>query len=241
MARMTTIRTVCIFDCPVAKIDLLQVCEAYITAHHHIYTDNGWMAARQAAKSGLGKPWIDQACNRVYSLSLYQGGNILVNTTAQLQHLPTHLEAATMGCCLEPPSDSQPKGSLTYLHNYLGQLEQIRGMETGRKHFGPNEVTTELNGELCFRNDRDREEAWPLTQEEKQQKTTPGSTFGLSTYGTDTQQRVNFSGCATSFHSTSLPPDLDQTEAALTPLLQDAKLRGGESRPDNARANRQPV
>jgi len=84
MALMTTILTVCIFDCPEAKIDLLQVGEAYITAHHHIYTDDRWMTARQAATNGLIKLWIDQACDRVYSLNLTQGGNILVNTTAQL-------------------------------------------------------------------------------------------------------------------------------------------------------------
>jgi len=67
-------------------------------------------------------------------------------------------------------------------------------MDTGRKHFGPNEVTTELNGELCFRNNKDREEAGPLTQEDKQQKTTPGFTFGLSAYGTETQQDAKLMG-----------------------------------------------
>jgi len=179
MAMMTTIRTVCIFDCPEAKIDLVQVGEAYITAHHHIHTENGWMTARQASNRGLGKLWINQACNRVYSLSLNQGGNILVNTTAQLPNSPTYLVAATMGCRLEPPSASQHKGSLTYPHSHLAKLEQIRGMDTGRKHFEPNEVTTELNGELCSRNHRDREKAGPLTQEDNQQRTTLGSTFGF--------------------------------------------------------------
>ena len=67
-------------------------------------------------------------------------------------------------------------------------------MDTGRKHFGPNEVTTELNGELCFRNNKDREEAGPLTQEDKQKKTTPGFTFGLSAYGTETQQDAKLMG-----------------------------------------------
>jgi len=208
MAMMTTIRTVCIFDCPEAKIDLLQVGEAYITAHHHIHTDNGWMTACQAANRGLRKLWINQACNRVYSLSLNQGSNILVNTTSQLQHSPTHLVAGTMGCCLEPTSAPQHKGSLTYPHSHLAKLEQIRGMDTGRKHFGHNEVTTELNGELCFRNNRDREEAGPRTQEDKQQ-TTPGSTFGLSTYGTETQQWVNLPKPANSSHATSCPSDVD--------------------------------
>jgi len=184
------------------------------------------MTACQASNRGLVKLCINQACNRVYSFSQNQDGNILVNTTAQLQHSPTHLVAAMMGCCLEPPLASQHKGSLTYPHNHLAKLEQIRGMDTGRKHFGPNEATTELNGELCFRNNRDREEAGPLTQEDKQQKTTPGPTFGLSTDRTETQQWVNLSKSANSSHATSCPSDVDQIAAALTPLLQDAKLMG---------------
>ena len=52
MAMMMTICTVCIFDCPEAKIDLVQVVEAYITAHHHIHTEDRWMTAHQASDRG---------------------------------------------------------------------------------------------------------------------------------------------------------------------------------------------
>jgi len=43
---MTPITTVCIFECPDAKINLVQIRAAYITAYHHIHTENGWMIAR---------------------------------------------------------------------------------------------------------------------------------------------------------------------------------------------------
>jgi len=220
MALMMTMRTVCIFDFPEAKINLLQVGEAYITTRHHIHTDNGWMTARQAAKCGPRKLWIDQACDRVYSLSLNHDGN----TTANLQHSPTHLVPATMGCCFEPLLDSQPKGLLTYPNSYLAKLEQIGGMETGWKHFGPNEVSIKLSGEQCLRNNRDREEAWPLTQEERQQKDNPCPTFSLSKYQTDTQQQINFLGSASLLRATPYPSNGDQTAAELMPMMKDAKL-----------------
>jgi len=81
---MGNIHTVCTFDCPNNKMDLLQVGNAYITAHHHLLTDNGWMTARQAAAGGKGKLRIDHDCAIVYGLCLQEGGNILVDTTAQL-------------------------------------------------------------------------------------------------------------------------------------------------------------
>jgi len=45
-AMMTPITTVCIFECPDAKINLVQIRAAYITVYHHIHTENGWMIAR---------------------------------------------------------------------------------------------------------------------------------------------------------------------------------------------------
>ena len=168
------------------------------------------MTARQAGKSGLGKLWIDLACNRVYNLCLNQGGNILVETTAQLQHTSTYLEAATMGYCLESPSSTQPKGSPTYPQSYLTKLAGIQGMETGQKNFGLNELKTEPNGGICFRQNRDREEAW-RTQKGKQQETIPESTFEALTYGTEMKQRVNPPGPANLLPATTCPSDVIQT------------------------------
>jgi len=89
-----------------------------------------------------------------------------------------HLEAATMGNCLELPSASQPKGSLTYPQSNLTKLAAIKDMETGRKPFGSNnELTTEPKGETCFslRDNGARKEAW-RTQKGKQQENNPKST-----------------------------------------------------------------
>jgi len=69
----TSIQTVCTFECTNTKSDLVQVGEAFITAHHQIHTNNGWMSARQAAENGCGKLWTDLACVRVYNLALTQG------------------------------------------------------------------------------------------------------------------------------------------------------------------------
>ena len=121
-AMMTPIKTLCTFECPDAKIDLVQMGEAYITAHHHIHTEDGWMTARQASDRGQGKLWTNQVCQRVYSLCLDGGGKIMVNTTAPPQNLSTQLEAATMGCRFEPPTDTQHKGSLTYPDSLLAGL-----------------------------------------------------------------------------------------------------------------------
>ena len=95
-AVMTPINTVCMFECPDAKIDLKQIGKTYITAHHHIHTENGWMTARQASNRGQGKLWTKLVCKRVYSLCLDGGGNIMVNTTELINKAPTQLEAATI-------------------------------------------------------------------------------------------------------------------------------------------------
>jgi len=57
---MMPIKTLCTFECPDAGIDLVQMGEAYITAHHHIHTEDGWMTARQASDRGQGKLWTNQ-------------------------------------------------------------------------------------------------------------------------------------------------------------------------------------
>jgi len=109
--------------------------------------------ARHVATRGLGTLWLDRDCDIVYGLSLQQGGNILVNTTALLQHSPTLLMSATMGCCLKTPTDSQPTGSLRYPPHNLAKLWQIKVMDTGLKHFGPNELSIASNGKFYHRED----------------------------------------------------------------------------------------
>jgi len=101
----------------------------------------------------------------------------MVNTTAPLQNPPTQLEAATMECHFEPPMDAQHKGLLTYPLSLLAELVQIGRMETGRKHFRPNEVTTELSGVIRFRNLPDQHRAEPLNLELNQRRDTLRSTL----------------------------------------------------------------
>jgi len=54
-ALMTRIETTCSFDCPAGGIDIVQMGEALITAHHYIQTAEGWMTARQAAHRSQGE------------------------------------------------------------------------------------------------------------------------------------------------------------------------------------------
>jgi len=144
-------------------MDMVQMGEAHVTAYHHIRTDDGWMTARQASHRGLGRLWTNQDCQLVYSLYLEGGGNIMTNTTAPLQKIPTQLEAATMGCRFETPNNLHPTGWLTYPDSLLAKLEQYIGKENGRKYFRANEVTTEPNGEFKFRLTPDPMWAKPLT------------------------------------------------------------------------------
>jgi len=150
-ALMTKIETVCTFECSAGGIDIVQMGEARITAHHHIQTEDGWMTARQAADMGHGALLTNLVLPRVYSLCLEGGGNIIINTTATPQNAPTQIAAATMGCCFESSIDPQHKGSLTYPDNIRARMGQIRGMEFGRKHFKANEVETQPNRELHFK------------------------------------------------------------------------------------------
>jgi len=222
-AMMTMILTVCTFDCPNVRMDLLQVGKAYITVHHHIYAEHGWMTAHQAADRGVGKLGVDIACDKVYCLSLHKGGNILVNTSEPLQQLPTHLVVATMGCHLELPLASQLMDSLIYPLNNLAKLEQIEGMDTGCRHFGPNDVTTQPNGELCLREDMDRREDWLPTPERRMQMTTSKPVLCPSICDTYTQQRINHDGTASNLWATSYPHSAGQSASAVGQALQDTK------------------
>jgi len=113
-ALMTKIEMTCIFDCPAGGIDIVQMGEALITAHHYIQTAEGWMTARQAAHRGQGALDTNLPLPRVYSLCLERGGNIITNVTAHPQDAPKLITAATMGCRFEPAVDPKHKGSLTY-------------------------------------------------------------------------------------------------------------------------------
>ena len=126
--------------------------QSQAASHHHIHTEDGWMTARQAADRGQGTLLTNQVHPRVYSLCLEGGGNIIIDTTATLQNAPIQIEAATKGCRFEPSTDPQHKGSLTYPDSIRAGMGQIKGMETGRKHSRSNEVETEPNGGLRFRN-----------------------------------------------------------------------------------------
>jgi len=189
-APVWTIETLCTFECPEGGFDLVQMGKAYITAHHHIHTEDGWMTARQAADRGQGTLLTNQVYLRVYSLCLEGGGNIIIDTTATLQNAPTQIEAATMGCRFEPSTDPQYKGSLTYPDSIRAGMDQIKGMETGRKHFGSNEVETDPNGELRFRNIPDIKRVDSPTLDLNPRKEMLGATLGAPMHDTITQQEA---------------------------------------------------
>jgi len=138
---------------------------------------------------------MDQpSIQRVYSLCLEGGGNIIVDTIAPLQNSMTQMEAATMGCRFEPSTDPQHKGTFTYPDSLLAGMEQIRRMETGGKHFRPNEVTTDPNGELRFRNIPDQKMVESPTLELNPRKETLWSTLGPPMHDTETQQEATSRG-----------------------------------------------
>jgi len=147
-ALRTPIKTVCTFDYPAGRIDIVRMGESIITAHHHIHTTDSWMTAQQAANMGYGDFLPNCALQRVYNLCLEGGGNILINTTATLQSALTLTTAATMGCRFEPAADPQHTDSLTYPDDIRIRLGQIKGMQCGYKHFFANEVQTLPSGEL---------------------------------------------------------------------------------------------
>ena len=100
-ATMTRVKTAC----SESGIDIVQMGKARITAHHHIQTSEGWMTARQATEMGHGALLTNRLLPSVFSLCLEGGGNIIINTTAAPQNVPTWIEAATMGCRFEPAID----------------------------------------------------------------------------------------------------------------------------------------
>jgi len=53
-----------------------------------------------------------------------------------------------MGCRFQPAVDPQHTDSLTYPDDIRIRLDQIKGMQCGRKHFFAFEVQTLPNGEL---------------------------------------------------------------------------------------------
>jgi len=149
-AMMTAIETVCTFDCPDERIDLVKMGEALITAHHHIQTTVGWMTARQAIQQGPGRLISNVHVERVYNLLLEGGGNIIINTTPNPQEALTMTGAATMGYRIEPTKDSQPPGPLTYPQANLKRLGQHKGMHTGQKRFRAGELTVQPNGDITL-------------------------------------------------------------------------------------------
>jgi len=111
-ATSTTIETVYQLERPAGGIDIVQIGKAYITAHHHIQTVEGWMTARQAADRGHGTFLSDHVYPKFYSLLLVVGGNIIFNTSASPDQAPTQIEAATMGYVFlplaKPPNTNTP-------------------------------------------------------------------------------------------------------------------------------------
>jgi len=127
-ALRTPIETVCTFDCPTGRIDIVRIGDSIITVHHHIQTTDGWMTARQAADMGDGNFLTNCALPRVYNLCLEGGGNILINTTVTRQSVLTLTMAATMGCRFDPAVDPQHTDSFTYPDDIRIRLGQIKGM-----------------------------------------------------------------------------------------------------------------
>jgi len=153
-ALRTPIETVCTFDCPTGRIDIVRIGDSIITVHHHIQTTDGWMTARQAADMGDGNFLTNCALPRVYNLCLEGGGNILINTTATRQSVLTLTMAATMGCRFDPAVDPQHTDSFTYPDDIRIRLGQIKGMQRGRKHYFAHEVQTLPNGEIHIKSIR---------------------------------------------------------------------------------------
>jgi len=135
--------------------------------------------------------------------------------------------------------DSQHIGSLTHPPNLLAELEQIGGMETGRKYFSSNEVTTDLNGELRFRNFPDRDRAEPLTLELNQKRDALGATLGFPIHGTETLQGFNFREGSPDTQSLETKPQATypapKTTALLVPDMEVEKDKGEEKGELNTR------
>jgi len=108
---------------PAGGIYLVQMGKAYITANHHIQTDEGWMTARQAADRGHGTPLSDHMYPKFYSLRLVAGGNIIINTSAAPDQAPTQIEATTMGYRFAPLAETPNTNSPTFPRQEAGPRE----------------------------------------------------------------------------------------------------------------------
>jgi len=106
-ATETTIETVCPYESPTGGVDLVKLGKAYVTAHHHIKTEDGWMTARLAAERGHGILLTQYAYLQLFGLRLHGGGNVLINTSATLDKTPTLIEVATVGYRPEPSAEPQ--------------------------------------------------------------------------------------------------------------------------------------
>ena len=127
-ARVTTIETLYSFGRPAGGIDVVQMGKAFITAHHHIQTEDGWMTARQAADRGHGTLLTNHTYLKLYSVRLVGGGNIIIETSVTPDKAPTQIEAA-MGYCFEPSTDPQQQGSLTYPTPQEASLREDRAAQ----------------------------------------------------------------------------------------------------------------
>ena len=103
---------------------------------------------------------------------------------------------------------------------------------TGRKYFSPNEVTTDLNGELRIRNFPDRDRAEPLTLELNQKRDALGATLGFPIHGTETLQGFNFREGSPDTQSLETKPQATypapKTTALLVPDMEVEKDKGEE-------------
>jgi len=151
-ATTTPVKNNCSFEqSSTGGIDMIRMGSGGLTPHHHIFTEKGWMTARQAANIGQGEILTNYTHPRIYNLCLEGGGNILINTS-RTQGLTTLTIAATMGYRFEPATNPQQQGSLTYPEEVRNQLGRRQDLQFGRKAFGPGEVQTLPNGELIFKN-----------------------------------------------------------------------------------------
>jgi len=113
-ARVTTIETLCPFEGLTDRVDLIQMGKAYIVAHNHIKTEDGWMTARQAADRGFGTLLTNQTHSQLYSLRLMGGGSVIIDTSETTDKAPTQIETATMGYRLEPSANPCHDGFIIY-------------------------------------------------------------------------------------------------------------------------------
>ena len=108
-ATTTPVKNNCSFEqSSTGGIDMIRMGSGGLTPHHHIFTEKGWMTARQAANIGQGEILTNYTHPRIYNLCLEGGGNILTNTS-RTPGLISFTTAATMGLNRQPiPSNRVP-------------------------------------------------------------------------------------------------------------------------------------